>query len=69
MYIKEVLIITFAITTIISLIGCYVNFNAAKTLLMYMYEQGYDLPDKKKISTYCKRAARHALGIKIKDID
>lgn len=67
--VKEVLIVMFAITTTISSIGWAINFNSTKALLMYMYDRGYELPDKKKISIFCKRAARHALGIQMKDID
>ena len=67
--IKEVLIVTLAITTIISSIGWAINLNRTQALLMYMYDSGYALPDKKKISFFCKRAARHALGIQMEDID
>ena len=69
MYLKEVIIFALTVTTIISSIGWAINFNSTKALLMYMYEQGYKLPDKKKISIFCKRAARDALGIKIEDMD
>ena len=69
MYIKEVLLVVFAITTFVSLSGWCVNFNSTKALLMYMYEQGYTIPDKKKINYFCKRAAMHALGIKVEDVD
>ena len=67
--IKEILIVTFAITTVISSIGWAVNFNSTKALLMYMCEQGVELPDKGKIGAYCKRAAKHTLGIKMENVD
>lgn len=69
MNVEGVLIITFAIISLISVIGWAVNFNSTKALLMYMYEQGYELPDKKKISVFCKRAAKHALGIKMENFE
>lgn len=64
---ERIIAIIRAIALLVSFLACAsgwaISYNGMKALLLYMKDKNYELPDKAERRKYCKRAAKHTLGL------